>query len=214
MRPFLTQERTSSLSESEMASDGYANTKTSNVMILFQMFVMTHVCGKPWHGNKLLFAEFTSCDMAGRVFLAVFLCLAAIMEDQIKVEGWELEALEESLVCYKPTREICGVGTVTAVSRSLQKGEMIIYTRNEKAMMCVQTKIFILSWYLCQTFGGVDSKYRNTAVVFTPFGRCLRVNWESSNTARKEKRKKQKEKRSTRKKISYDHAAPQVWKKH
>ena len=83
--------------------------------------------------------------MAGRVFLAVFLCLAAIMEDQIKVEGWELEALEESLVCYKPTREICGVGTVTAVSRSAQKGEMIIYTRNEKAMMCVQTKIFILS---------------------------------------------------------------------
>ena len=71
--------------------------------------------------------------MAGRVFLAVFLCLAAIMEDQIKVEGWELEALEESLVCYKPTREICGVcgvGTVTAVSRSAQKGEMIIYTRN------------------------------------------------------------------------------------
>ena len=61
---------------------------------------------------------------------------------------------------------------------------------------------------------GVDSKYRNTAVVFTPFGRCLRVNWESSNTARKEKRKKPKEKRSTRKKISYDHAAPQVWKKH
>ena len=41
---------------------------------------------------------------------------------------------------------------------------------------------------------GVDSKYRNTAVVFTPFGRCLRVNWESSNTARKEKRKKPKEK--------------------
>ena len=70
---------------------------------------------------------------------------AAIKEDQIEVEGWELEALEESLVCYKPTREICGVGTVTAVSRSLQKGEMIIYTRNEKAMMCVQTKIFILS---------------------------------------------------------------------
>ena len=69
--------------------------------------------------------------MAGRVFLAVFLCLAAIMEDQIKVEGWELEALEESLVCYKPTREICGVGTVTAVSRSAQKGEMIICTRNE-----------------------------------------------------------------------------------
>ena len=69
--------------------------------------------------------------MAGRVFLAVFLCLAAIMEDQIKVEGWELEALEESLVCYKPTREICGVcgvGTVTAVSRSAQKSEMIIYT--------------------------------------------------------------------------------------
>ena len=61
---------------------------------------------------------------------------------------------------------------------------------------------------------GVDSKYRNTAVVFTPFGRCLRVNWESSNTARKEKRKKPKEKRSTRKKIRYDHAAPQVWKKH
>ena len=61
---------------------------------------------------------------------------------------------------------------------------------------------------------GVDSKYRNTAVVFTPFGRCLRVNWESSNTARKEKRKKPKEKRSTRKKISYDHAVPQVWKKH
>ena len=61
---------------------------------------------------------------------------------------------------------------------------------------------------------GVDSKYRNTAVVFTPFGRCLRVNWESFNTARKEKRKKPKEKRSTRKKISYDHAAPQVWKKH
>ena len=60
---------------------------------------------------------------------------------------------------------------------------------------------------------GVDSKYRNTAVVFTPFGRCLRVNWESFNTARKEKRKKPKEKRSTRKKISYDHAAPQVWKK-
>ena len=59
-----------------------------------------------------------------------------------------------ALVCYKPTREICGVGTITAVSRSLQKGEMIIYTRNEKAMMCVQTKIFILSWYLCQTFGG------------------------------------------------------------
>ena len=86
--------------------------------------------------------------MAGRVFLAVFLCLAAIMEDQIKVEGWELEALEESLDCYKPTREICGVcgvGTVTAVSRSAQKSEMIIYTRNEKAMMCVQTKIFILS---------------------------------------------------------------------
>ena len=69
-------------------------------------------------------------EEAGRVFLAVFLCLATIMEDQIKVEGWELEALEESLVCYKPTREICGVGTVTAVSRSLQKGEMIIYTRN------------------------------------------------------------------------------------
>ena len=66
------------------------------------------------------------------MFLAVFLCLAAIMEDQIKVEGWELEALEESLVCYKPTHEICGVGTITAVSRSLQKGEMIIYTRNEK----------------------------------------------------------------------------------
>ena len=69
------------------------------------------------------------------MFLAVFLCLAAIMEDQIKVEGWELEALEESLVCYKPTREICGVcgvGTVTAVSRSAQKGEMIIYTRNGK----------------------------------------------------------------------------------
>ena len=65
------------------------------------------------------------------MFLAVFLCLAAIMEDQIKVEGWELEALEESLVCYKPTREICGVcgvGTVTAVSRSAQKSEMIIYT--------------------------------------------------------------------------------------
>ena len=61
---------------------------------------------------------------------------------------------------------------------------------------------------------GVDSKYRNTAVVFTPFGRCLRVNWESFNTARKEKRKKPKEKRSTRKKISYDHAVPQVWKKH
>ena len=73
--------------------------------------------------------------MAGRVFLAVFLCLAAIMEDQIKVEGWELEALEESLDCYKPTREIrgvCGVRTVTAVSRSAQKGEMIIYTRNGK----------------------------------------------------------------------------------
>ena len=103
--------------------------------------------------------------------------------------------------------------TVTAVSRSAQKSEMIIYTRNEKAMMCVQTKIFILSWYLCQTFGGVDSKYRSTAVVFTPFGRCLRVNWESSNTARKEKRKKPKEKRSTRKKIIDDHAAPQVWKK-
>ena len=69
------------------------------------------------------------------VLLAVFLCLAAIMEDQIEVEGWELEALEESLDCYKPTREICGVGTVTAVSRSAQKGEMIIYTRNgiEKA---------------------------------------------------------------------------------
>ena len=59
---------------------------------------------------------------------------------------------------------------------------------------------------------GVDSKYRNTAVVFTPFGRCLRVNWESFNTARKEKRKKPKEKRSTRKMINYDHAAPQVWK--
>ena len=87
-------------------------------------------------------------EEAGRVFLAVFLCLAAIMEDQIKVEGWELEALEESLDCYKPTREIrgvCGVRTVTAVSRSAQKSEMIIYTRNEKAMMCVQTKIFILS---------------------------------------------------------------------
>ena len=72
-------------------------------------------------------------EEAGRVFLAVFLCLAAIMEDQIKVEGWELEALEESLDCYKPTREIrgvCGVRTVTAVSRSAQKGEMIIYTRN------------------------------------------------------------------------------------
>ena len=66
------------------------------------------------------------------VLLAVFLCLAAIMEDQIEVEGWELEALEESLDCYKPTREICGVGTVTAVSRSAQKGEMIIYTRNGK----------------------------------------------------------------------------------
>ena len=68
------------------------------------------------------------------VLLAVFLCLAAIMEDQIDVEGWELEALEESLDCYKPTREIrgvCGVRTVTAVSRSAQKGEMIIYTRNE-----------------------------------------------------------------------------------
>ena len=66
------------------------------------------------------------------VLLAVFLCLAAIMEDQIEVEGWELEALEESLDCYKPTREIrgvCGVRTVTAVSRSAQKGEMIIYTR-------------------------------------------------------------------------------------
>ena len=83
--------------------------------------------------------------MTEGVLLAVFLCLAAIMEDQIEVEGWELKALEESLDCYKPTREICGVGTVTAVSRSLQKGEMIIYTRNEKAMMCVQTKIFILS---------------------------------------------------------------------
>ena len=71
--------------------------------------------------------------MAEEVLLAVFLCLAAIMEDQIEVEGWELEALEESLVCYKPTREIrgvCGVRTVTAVSRSAQKGEMIIYTRN------------------------------------------------------------------------------------
>ena len=53
------------------------------------------------------------------------------MGDQIEVEGWELEALEESLDCYKPTREICGVGTVTAVSRSAQKGEMIIYTRNK-----------------------------------------------------------------------------------
>ena len=116
------------------------------------------------------------------MFLAVFLCLAAIMEDQIKVEGWELEALEESLVCYKPTREICGVcGYV---------------------------------WGFVPNVWGVDSKYRNTAVVFTPFGRCLRVNWESFNTARKEKRKKPKEKRSTRKKISYDHAVPQVWKKH
>ena len=47
--------------------------------------------------------------MAGRVLLAVFLCLAAIMEDQIEVEGWELEALEASLDCYKPTREIRGV---------------------------------------------------------------------------------------------------------
>ena len=63
-------------------------------------------------------------EEAGRVFLAVFLCLATIMEDQIKVEGWELEALEESFDCYKPTPEICwvcGVGTVTAVSRSAQK---------------------------------------------------------------------------------------------
>ena len=67
------------------------------------------------------------------VLLAVFLCLAAIMEDQIEVEGWELEALEESLDCNKPTRDICGVcgeGTVTDVSRSAQKGEMIIYARN------------------------------------------------------------------------------------
>ena len=37
-------------------------------------------------------------------------------------------------------------------------------------------------------------------------------NWESSTTARKEK-KKAKRKWSTRKKIIYDHAAPQVWKK-
>ena len=178
--------------------------------------IISDFCDNTCVWKALTWKQIIICrvHMAGRVFLAVFLCLAAIMEDQIKVEGWELEALEESLVCYKPTREICGVGTVTAVSRPLQKGEMIIYTRNEKAMMCVQTKIFILSWYLCQTFGGVDSKYRNTAVVFTPFGRCLRVNWESSNTARKEKRKKPKEKRSTRKKIRYDHAAPQVWKKH
>ena len=50
-----------------------------------------------------------------------------------EVENWEFEGVEDSMKTYNPTRKVCGVcgvGTVTAVSRSSEKGEMMVYTRS------------------------------------------------------------------------------------
>ena len=79
--------------------------------------------------NKIL----SDLHMDARLALVVALVVMSIDSmTGTEVQCWELDPIEDSLQIYKPTRErcgVCGVGKVTAVTRSAEKGELIVYTR-------------------------------------------------------------------------------------